>query len=45
MTYDPDARFGIDSDNPEDALRRLMGIRGDPADMEPEEQIEDENEA
>jgi hypothetical protein len=44
MTYDPDERFTLPEDDPEDALRRLMGIRGNPADMEPEEQVEDETE-
>jgi hypothetical protein len=45
MSYDPDERFGINSDDPYDALRRLMGIRGDPADMAPEEQVEEDTEA
>lgn len=45
MTYNPDEVFSVDSDDPEDALRRLMGVRGDPADMEREEQVEDETEA
>lgn len=45
MSYDPDARFSLDVDDPADALARLMGIRSDPADMEPEEQVEDDTEA
>jgi hypothetical protein len=44
MIYDPDARIVFDVDDPEEALRALMGIRRDPADLEPEEQVEDETE-
>lgn len=46
MTYDPDERFSLDVDDPEEALRGFMGVRGDPGDMEPEDEVEDpENES
>jgi hypothetical protein len=43
--YDPDELFSIEADDPAEALRHLLSIRVDPADLGPEEQVEDESEA
>jgi len=39
-TYDPDERFSLDEDDPENALRRLLGADEEPCEPEDEDTTE-----
>lgn len=41
MTYDPEEGFSLDVDDPQQALAAMIGIRSDPMDLQPDDEVED----